>query len=234
VSFREVSEILKTDAAFSAELLRIANSAQAGSRFRTDSILQALTMLGVQRVSSLTVTLALSKFLKPVSKLPVLRRCWRHNLATALCCSEIAERWNLDGDKAYTYGMLHDIGRLGLLVAFPRSYVEIAHIANAGRESLSELEMGAFGFDHREVGAWIAVQWDLPPDLVDVCLTHGAGGDPSTPLEKVVHEACRIANRIGFSVSERMPDEEISQGDPGEMGLRVIEKVNRLEQEYGL
>lgn len=234
VSYREVIEVLKTDAAFSAELLRLANSAAMGCRFPTDSILQALTLLGIPIVSSLTVTLALSKFLKPVSKLAVLRRCWRHNLATALAASEIADRWNIDAETAYTFGLLHDIGRMGLLVAFPKSYVEIADVANCGTESLCCLELSAYGFDHREVGAWIAVQWNLPADLVDVSLSHGVGGNPTTPLSCLVNEACRIANRIGFSVSERVVDAEVSDQDPGPLGTRIIEQVNRLEQEYGI
>ena len=229
VGYREVMDILKTDAAFCVELLRVANSAATGCRFRTDSILQALTLLGIPRVSALTITLAMSKFLRPVAKLPVLRRCWRHNLATALAASEIASRWNIDSETAYVYGLLHDIGRLGLLVAFPKSYVEIADIANSGNQSLSQLELAAFGFDHREVGTWIAVQWNLPPDVVDVCLSHGVDGNPVTPISKLVSEACRIANRIGFSVSERLLGE-----DPDELDHRIMEQVNRLEQEYGL
>src|SRR5689334_1904691 len=79
VSYRDVMDLLKLDAAFSAELLRLANSAAMGSRFPTTSILQALTMVGIPKVSALTATLAVSKFLKPVSKLPIQRHCWRHN-----------------------------------------------------------------------------------------------------------------------------------------------------------
>ncbi len=234
VSYREVMDILKTDAAFCVELLRVANSAAMGCRFPTDSILQALTLLGIPRFSSLTITLAMTKFLRPVATLPVLRSCWRHNLATALAASEIASRRNVDSDTAYVYGLLHDIGRLGLLVAFPKSYVEIADIANLGNQSLSQLELAAFGFDHREFGAWVAVQWNLPPDVVDVSLSHGADGNPVTPISKLVSQACRIANRIGFSVSERLVKAELSDGEPGEMGHRIIEQVNRIEQEYGL
>jgi HD-like signal output (HDOD) protein len=234
IGYREVVDVLKTDAAFSAEILRLANSAAVGSRFKTDSILQALSLLGIPCVSSLSVTLALSRFLKPVSKLPVLRRCWRHNLATAIAASEIACKWNVESGRGYLFGLLHDIGRLGLLVAFPKSYVEISDLCNASGQSLTALELATYGFDHREVGAWVAAQWDLPPDLVDVSLTHGVGGVPITPVSKAVHEACRIANRIGCSVSERPHEDEITQEDPGPLTHRVLEQVNRLEQEYGL
>jgi HD-like signal output (HDOD) protein len=234
VSYREVMDILKTDAAFCTELLRMANSAAVGCRFPTESILQALTILGIPRVASLAVTLAFSKFLRPVAKLPVLRRCWRHNLATGLVSAELAGQFQISSETAYMYGLLHDIGRLGLLIAFPKSYSEIAEIANASGQSLCDLELAAFGFDHREIGAWIAVQWNLPPDVVDVSLSHGVDGNPVTPISILVSEACRVANRIGFSVSERLVPQEISETDPAELGTRVIEQVNRLEQEYGL
>jgi HD-like signal output (HDOD) protein len=230
VSYRDVMDVLKTDAAFCAELLRLANSAAVGRRFPTDSILQALTVIGIPRVSSLAVTLAFSGFLRKVSTLPVLRRCWRHNLATALAATELSGQSNIDGDTAYIYGLLHDIGRLGLLVAFPKTYTRIAAIANSGGQSLSQLELQVFGFDHREVGAWLAVQWNLPADVVDVTLAHGSDGNPETPLSILTANACGIANRLGYSVSERpVPD-----WDFGEMGQRIIERVNLLEQEYGL
>ena len=131
------------------------------------------------------------------------------------------------------FALLHDIGRLGLLVAFPQRYAELAEIANAGSESLTGLELAAFGFDHREAGAWIAAQWDLPPDVVDVSLSHGVGGNPVTPISCLVSEACHMANRLGFSVSERPTTEEFPANDPGGLGHCIVEQVNRLEQEYG-
>lgn len=240
VSYRQVCDVLMVDAAFSAEVLRLANSASVGCRFPTSSILQALTVLGIPRVSALTASLALSKFLKPVSKLPELRLCWRHNLACAIAASRLADNYNMDPDFAYTFGLLHDIGRMGLLVAFPQQYVQLMHEAAASGGCLVEMESRAFGFDHREAGAWLTSQWRLPAELAEVSLHHGPGAEPATPLSRLIHTACRTANRIGFSVCASAGQSpacsdgiETAAPDSG-FDLHVAERVNLYEQEFGL
>lgn len=57
VDLEKVNSILRTDAALSAEVLRLANSALPGSRRPFDTIARALIFLGTQRVSSLLYTL---------------------------------------------------------------------------------------------------------------------------------------------------------------------------------
>src|SRR5437016_1877293 len=65
VNFREVAELIKSDAGLSVELLRLANSPITGVRFPPTSILHALSILGVRQVASLTTTLSIGKLLKP-------------------------------------------------------------------------------------------------------------------------------------------------------------------------
>jgi HD-like signal output (HDOD) protein len=235
VSYRDVMDLLKKDAAFSAELLRLANSAAMGSRFRTDSILQALTLVGIPRVSALTATLALNKFLKPVSKLPIQRDCWRHNLATALAAAELADKYNLDPDYAYTFGLLHEIGRMALLVASPKEYVRIADMAVGEHLDLAALERSTFGIDYREAGAWITRQWNLPPELADVSRNLSAKDERTLmPLSRLINEACRIADSIGFTVGIA-PDTSLTgpvQTTRDTLAFEVMERVNRFEQEY--
>lgn len=96
-----------------------------------------------------------------------------------------------------------------------------------------DLELSTFGFDHREVGAWLTAQWNLPADLADVSLQHGPGANPSNPLPRLVDEACSMANRNKFSVvnyGSSPPD----SGDLSKLDHSIIERVNLLEQEYGL
>jgi putative nucleotidyltransferase with HDIG domain len=238
VSYREVADVLMLDAGFAAEVLRLANSAAAGCRFPTASILQALTVLGIPRVSALTAALALSRFLKPVSKLPALRACWRHNLACAIASSRLADRYNLDPDFAYTFGLLHDIGRMGMLVAFPRDYPLVVQRSAETQRCLTELEFAAFGFDHREVGGWLAEQWRLPTEVAEVSMHHGPGGNPPSPLTKLVNEACILANRIGFTLCASVGGPYCPLPKPpmpeSEFDLSIAEQVNLCEQEFGL
>ena len=130
-SFRDAAELLRSDAALTAEVLRLANSPMAALRFPTTNLLQALSVLGVNRIASLTTTLCVGRLLKPVAKLPLMRRCWRHNLATALIASQWSGEYKVDSEKAYTFGLLAGLGRLALLVSDPAAYSRLTERAQA-------------------------------------------------------------------------------------------------------
>ena len=65
--FRQAANLLKTDAALTVEVLRLANASSGGARFPVTSLLQAISLLGVTRIVSLSATLCVARLLKPVS-----------------------------------------------------------------------------------------------------------------------------------------------------------------------
>src|ERR1700722_6561567 len=83
VSLTRIEQVLRTDAAFAADVLRLANSPLICSRFPILSIMQAIMMLGLEKVRALATTLAIRTFLAGTITSDSLRRCWTHNLATA-------------------------------------------------------------------------------------------------------------------------------------------------------
>src|SRR5437763_1055189 len=111
-SLSQVQQVLRTDAAFAADVLRLANSPELGSRGQITSILQAVMMLGLERVKALATTLSLRAFLNSSDSSGLLRQCWRHNLATAFICERLARFTHLESEACYTAGLLHDVGRL--------------------------------------------------------------------------------------------------------------------------
>src|SRR3981081_570044 len=117
VSFKEIAQLLHADVAFSAELLRFANSALLANRYSVTSVQQAVSLLGTRRVYSLVLTLVMKRFSPQVSKSIAFRRCWRHSLACGLLCQELSPLYGLNKSDSYTAGLLHDIGSLALLVA---------------------------------------------------------------------------------------------------------------------
>src|SRR5690348_2638631 len=129
-SFKEIADTLKTDAALSGEVLRLANSALVGARCAVTTIPQALPLLGATRLIGLLLTLSVSKFLQRTGPRDSIRRSWHHNLACALAAKDFAQFFNRDPDEAYNAGLFHDIGRLALLVAQPTLYDQV--IASGG------------------------------------------------------------------------------------------------------
>ena len=227
-SFRDAADLLKSDAALTAEVLRLANSPMAGLRFPTASLLQALSVLGVNRIASLTTTLCVGRLLRPVARLPLMRRCWRHNLATALVASQWSAEYKVDPEKAYTFGLLAGLGRLAFLVSDPEAYSRLTERAQSERIPLELLEHQFYGFDHRDAGRWLVTEWKLPAELNDVLVSNPADG-PNADLALLIREASAEATRLGFGVLDAPAVEP-----PDSSSFEIAERVNQIEQDLGI
>lgn len=203
VEIRELVALISSDPAFSAQILRYANSPLFGFRSQIDSLQSALVVLGLGRVRSLSMTVATANHMNAVLHIEELARCWRHMLACALLTEELARSCSAYEDRAYTAGLLHDVGRLGLLLAYPDEYAKL--LRNAGRSTLEllDIEHRELGMDHCEAGRELAAHWNLPSDFQIVAARHhdpqaGANID----LLTLVHLGCRMADSLGFWVVE--------------------------------
>lgn len=206
VAISQVLELLRSDPAFSAEILRRANSSLFGFSSQISSLQHALVVLGLRRVRSLTMTVATGMYLKKALQIGELRRCWRHTLACALLTEELARACSVHLDVAYTAGLLHDVGRLGLLVAHPEEYAAFLKMANeraAGQDSYDFLdaEKAAFGLDHCAAGHLLAEQWKLPQEFNLITgRHHDRPYGNEHDLLGLVYLGCQLADTLGFHV----------------------------------
>jgi putative nucleotidyltransferase with HDIG domain len=205
VVFRRVAELIRVDAAFSAEVLRVANSPLLGCRQEVRGILNALAILGLDRLKGLVMTVALRNFLAAALDVPVLLRCWRHSLACALLCEQVAEACWLDKDQCYTAGLLHDMGRLSLLETYSADYASLLETVDEDQgdaATLMEYEREMFDADHCEIGRWLAEDWGFPVELQDIIGKHHEPPKPGR-LDQltVVYLACTIADMLGFQAA---------------------------------
>ncbi len=206
IAISEILEPLRADPAFSAEILRRANSALFGFSSQVSSLQHALVVLGLRRVRVLTVTVATGVYLKKVLQIEELRRCWRHTLACALLAEELAHACLVHLDLAYTAGLLHDIGRLGLLVARPEEYSDFLRAAAVKAATpdpfdLLDYEKKTFGLDHCEAGNVLSGEWKLPQEFAVVTGRHHDRPQGSeTDLLRLVHLGCQLADTLGFHV----------------------------------
>src|SRR6266849_3638406 len=59
VQLNNVQRVLRTDVAFSAEVLRLANSALLGLRYGVSTVEHAVGLLGLERLKALSMTIAM-------------------------------------------------------------------------------------------------------------------------------------------------------------------------------
>jgi len=196
----------------SAQILRLANSPLFGLTAQVDTIHQAVVTLGFIRVQTLVMAVATTNYMKGAMRTEALQKCWRHTLASAVLCRELARAASLGPDRAYTFGLLHDIGRLGLLVAYPDAYESLLQAADRDAVSLLDLEKKRFGLDHCEAGRQLVEQWKLPPEF---CIVAGRHHDPPSGAPPdfltLAHAACRLADTFGYAVVKPLKEASLEE-----------------------
>ena len=84
VSIRQLGDLISFDPSFSSEVLTVANSALYAPRVPVTSILQAIAVLGLNRLKGVCLTVGIRAYLgKSLNRLS-LRAIWRHSLGMCI------------------------------------------------------------------------------------------------------------------------------------------------------
>jgi putative nucleotidyltransferase with HDIG domain len=201
VDTNEVADLIASDATFTARVLQRVNSAEFGFLADITNVRRAVALLGLDTTRLITLSQAAAAYAQGGLKTETMRRCWQHTVATAVLAGEIAEACDAFSSVAFTAGIMHDIGRLGLLVAYPEDYERVIRTAAERSLDVLDFEEEEFGAHHAEAGRMLAERWGLPAEMA---LIAGRHHDPCEGMElgllRIVHVACRLADVLGYDV----------------------------------
>ena len=200
VRFSKIIKVLELDPPLVGELLRVANSVAYSPRSEIYEVRQALGLLGTSTVKRLVLTLSMGAFTRSLFRDEKQEACWHHSVACAILARHLAAALGQPEERAYTAGLLHDIGRLALMAQYPDEYGELLTIARHGHFNQIECERELFDIDHCQAGGWLAGEWNFPEDLANSIALHHSAELKEGSLPFVVSAACRIADILGFGV----------------------------------
>lgn len=199
VAIRELGDLVKMDPSFSAELLRFANSALFGVSHEVKSVSQAIVLLGLDRVKTMATLVAVNRMIRSSVRVAALRKVWVHSLVTALIAEEVARVSGLAGDTAYTAGLLHNLGTLGLMSAYPEEYSRMLDVTQEFGFDLLQTERDLFDIDHSLAGCYLAQDWDFPDELAAAIAVHHEDPVPQeVSLDNVVKVSWRLSDVLGY------------------------------------
>jgi HD-like signal output (HDOD) protein len=244
VDTNEVADLIGSDATFTARLLQRVNSAEFGVLADITNVRRAVALLGLDTTRQIILTQATATYAQGGLKTEAMRRCWQHTVATAVLADEIAMACDAFSSVAFTAGIMHDIGRLGLLVAYPQEYERVIRDAAARSVDVLDFEAEEFGVHHAEAGRMLAERWGLPTEML---LIAGRHHDPCEGTEltllRIVHVACRLADVLGYDVVRPLvpsTSSDVIAELPERARLRMgmspeefRERIERRIQEFG-
>jgi len=207
----KINEVLRVDYATVIRMFTLANSAVLGNEEKVLNINDAITNIGHMEISRIVRIKRESPTLATIPKpLFNLTAYWNHCVATAVGAEVIAQfLQEKDTEKFFICGLLHDIGRLLLMLTMPKHYANCMLEGRQKNRSLQSQELRIFGFDHAEVGVEAIKAWNLPQFVEEpVEFHHTASDSHQQPLLTVVtHLADALAHalNIGQSGEVMMP-----------------------------
>jgi HD-like signal output (HDOD) protein len=239
VDLKEVSALIRSDPSLTAQLLRLCNSALFGLRRRVTRVEEAAILLGTERLRNLVFACYLIQISCAKLSEEDARPFWTHAVMTAMLSERLSRPLKSeDADQAYLGGLLHDMGKLPLLmVAAEENSPVPVWLKGDGEDSLN-LEREYFGLDHCEVGRWLGINWNFVTPLVEVLDSHHRPDQAHfTPLlAGTVAVADHFCERIesGASLDEASGDDFYDLCLPGlsESGRGIL--LGILRHEYPL
>ena len=203
-SARNVAQLISTDQALTAKILKLANSAFYGFPREIATVDLAVVVLGFETVKSLGLSVSvLERFVGTGGNSAFDRqKFWEHSIGCGVAAKLLAAklRYRIPGE-AFAAGILHDIGKLILSQYFSSEFSEILEMAERENLYIGRAEERVLGVSHADVGGWLAERWNLPKQLEDAIAFHHAPGRMSggAELPSLIHLAdflCR-RERIG-------------------------------------
>ena len=172
----QVGDTIAKDPCMTAKMLQLVNSAFFGLYRQITDPTEAVMQLGLETVKSLVLGIHVFSELEPAHNGPFSADLlWQHSLATAVTARKVAQIERQEKriiEEAFTAGLLHDIGRLVLLVNLPEQYAKAYENAHHQGITLVEAEREVFGACHPEVGGYLLGLWGLPVSLVEAAVYH--------------------------------------------------------------
>lgn len=206
VNAGKVAQKIARDPALAARLLRVANSSFYGLQGQVASVNDALVVLGLRAARTLVTAAAVVNHIETLADGGDRRAFWHHSGATALCARELARLTGANIEGAYTAGLLHDIGRIVLLVRFPDECRKVRAWRDQQDAYLLDAEREVLGFDHAQVGEALGRLWKFPTEIeTAIACHHTPSEQPTTSLSDIVHVADILAHALDFFGAEDDP-----------------------------
>jgi putative nucleotidyltransferase with HDIG domain len=171
VATADIVAAVESDVALIIAVLRMANRAEEG-RGRIDTAVSAVELLSPQTVQALANRLRTFDFFERASVWDAAPERYRlHALATQHAADRVAAEVGYENrDRLTVTSLLHDIGKLVLIHAYPGYPAQVHRGARTPEERIHQ-ERRELGVDHALVGGVLIRRWGLP-------------GSIATPIER--------------------------------------------------
>lgn len=194
----QIAEVIRRDPSLSARLLRMVNSVYFGLSTHVNNIEEAVFFLGLRQVRELSMATPVLEELEQLQTRQTLpwKELWTHSIATAIMTREIlgATALHIDDDTDYLVGLLHNVGKVIMAMAFPDELHVVMNTPAATPADLCARERELLGWDHGQIGAYYLARHNLSEEIVFAVQYHNA--PEQAPRHQIFAAAVQVADYL--------------------------------------
>lgn len=186
-SVSDLSQLIETEPALAAKVLRNVNSAAFALPNQITSINRAVNLLGFTDVRQIALNqLFYNKLISHKARGEFDQMFfWQHCLFVASLSRVIAKEINHnDPDILYCAGLMHDIGKVVLETHGKVTYSDFIIASEHDDQPPLMGEHDFFGLNHAEMGFAFCQQWDIPEQISAIVYCHHVLPDDESPFAK--------------------------------------------------
>ncbi len=174
-STADVVTAVESDVALTVAVLRLANHLDGTARGEVDSAVRAVDVLSPSTVHAIASRARTFDFFERTAVWQGIPERFRlHAVATQRAADRLGRELGYEArDRLMVTALLHDVGKLVLVQAYP-GYPRQIHGDSRTPEERIERERRELGVDHALVGGVLARRWGLPNSLASAIERHHA------------------------------------------------------------
>jgi len=173
-SANDLLKAILPDQTMCVAILKIANSVLYCRPKQVSSLETAVTVLGFNEIRNIVLAKAAVTAFKSIPKTheKEIGAFWDHAFTCGLAARIISEHINQPSGQFFIAGLLHDIGKLAMLLAFDEKYDTSKWLTGfSGPEKLQK-EQQTFATTHDIVGGRLLRHWQFPDNLIAALRYH--------------------------------------------------------------
>jgi putative nucleotidyltransferase with HDIG domain len=171
-SIGDVVSAVEADVALAVTVVRLANQVEGPTFGRVDSVVAGVDVRTVHAIATRARTFDFFERTAVWQGIP--ERFRLHSVATQRAADRLAREIDYEArDRVMVTSLLHDIGKLVLVHAYPGYPGQVHGDARTPEERLQR-ERRELGVDHALVGGVLARRWALPKSIASVIERHHA------------------------------------------------------------
>lgn len=201
----EIANVIQYDPMITADIIKMSNSAYFGILRKVETLKDAISVLGLDRIINLVLMKCGSKNFKGSQAGYDLDEgsLWKKSASAAVIAGKIAGE-KIPGSKSriFTAALLRDIGKVVLGQFVANKKAKIQSLVENNLLSFDEAEKKVFGIDQGEMSSLIVKKWGFPDEMVVIVKnSFNPKGSSKFQIESdIVYFAHNICLMLGIGV----------------------------------